>query len=159
MKCEDCDQPATVHASVIVGGTKQEIHLCRRCAEKRQLLTAVDTPNLPMIIKQEVGNVGFLTTDLAKLRCPDCGTDYMEFRKLGRLGCPNDYVVFRAGLLPLLDRVHRATRHVGKRPAKALGLGDASAEKRRLRRELRQAVRAEDYERAARLRDRIREKG
>lgn len=90
--------------------------------------------------------------------CPDCGTKYMEFRKQGRLGCPNDYVVFRNGLLPLLDRVHRATHHTGKRPRGMRGALEDWAPLRKLRHQLRLAVRAENYGEAQRLRDLIREK-
>ena len=59
---------------------------------------------------------GQLTDELARLTCPACGIKYMEFRSEGRLGCPHDYQVFRTGLEPLLNKIHRADRHVGKRP-------------------------------------------
>jgi protein arginine kinase activator len=158
MKCEECDEPATVHSSVIIGGTKQEVHLCRQCAEKRKLISAAQKPNLPVIVKQLVGNVGFLTSDLARLQCPDCGTKYMDFRKSGRLGCPYDYIVFRDGLRPLLDRVHRATHHRGKRPRNLRAPIESRGEVRSLRHQLKLAIQAEDYEQAARLRDCIRVK-
>lgn len=158
MKCQECDQPAILHTSIVVGEATQEIHLCRVCAEKRKLLDPDSAPNLPMIVKQSVGKVGFLTTDLTRLQCPDCGIKYMDFRKAGRLGCPYDYVLFREGILPLLDRVHRATHHTGKRPKFASPTTDEGGELRRLRRQLRVAVEAQDFEEAARLRDLIRAK-
>jgi protein arginine kinase activator len=78
----------------------------------------------------------------------------MEYRAGGRLGCPQDYRVFSAGLLPLLQRYHGATRHVGKAARRAEG-----AEHRlRLRTRLREAIAREDYEEAARLRDQLRPK-
>lgn len=156
MKCEDCENPAIVHTSVVVeGDTKQEIHLCRECAEKRKLIVA-NKPNLPAIVKQSLGHVGLLATELARSICPDCGISYMEFRKQGRLGCPYDYVVFRAGVRPLLDRVHRATHHTGKRPRTNPTPVEAHADARGLRHELKLAVQGEEFERAAELRDRIR---
>lgn len=158
MKCDDCEEPATVHSSVIIGGKKQEFHLCRKCAEKRNLISAGETPNLPVIVKQYAGNVGFITSTLSKLECPDCGIKYMEFRKSGRLGCPYDYVVFREGILPLLDRVHRATHHRGKRPKVSQETVEKHGTLRGLRRQLRLAIDAEDYEQAARIRDMIRAK-
>jgi protein arginine kinase activator len=86
----------------------------------------------------------------------------MEFRADGRLGCPADYELFRAGLLPILQRIHRATRHAGKvprRPAATTESGPrAAAELLDLRQRLRRAVDSEDYERAAALRDLIRQK-
>lgn len=132
--------------------------MCRKCAEMRQLISSADKPNLPMVVKKFVGNVGFMTAELAKLRCPDCGIKYMDFRKTGRLGCPYDYIFFRNGLLPLLDRVHRARHHRGKRPRHLDRSVESGGEIRSLRHRLRVAVDAEDYEEAARLRDRIRAK-
>ena len=101
-----------------------------------------------------VSNVGELAGELAELTCPDCGIKFMEFRGTGRLGCPTDYQGFTQGLLPLLQRIHGATRHIGKvakrRPAAEFRL--------RLRTLLREAIAREDYEEAARLRDRLRAK-
>ncbi len=94
--------------------------------------------------------------DLAQLRCPDCGTTFLDFRRTGRLGCPYDYVVFRHGLIPLLDRVQRSQHHTGKRPQRAAEVIEAHSPIRALRQRLRQAVEAEDYQQAAQIRDLIR---
>lgn len=94
------------------------------------------------------------TASLTRRRCVECDTAFMDFRQLGLLGCPNDYALFREGLLPLLQRVHRAARHVGKRPKHALNQ-ESYGPRRRLRRQLRLAVEGEDYSRAAELRDRL----
>ena len=89
--------------------------------------------------------------------CPLCGLKFMEFRISGRLGCPNDYLAFNRGLLPLLRRSHDGvTRHVGKFPKRPAG--PESADALRLRAQLRQAVSREEYEEAARLRDQLRPK-
>jgi len=79
-------------------------------------------------------------------------------RAEGRLGCPNDYEVFRVGLEPLLQRLHRSLRHKGKTPRHGPSLGKTSAEVIELRNRLRQAVETEAYEEAAQLRDLIRQK-
>jgi protein arginine kinase activator len=107
------------------------------------------------VIGQHVGPV---SDELARLACPACGLKYMEFRADGRLGCPHDYVVFRAGLEPLLQRIHRADRHTGKSPRRAAADPGRLAELLRLRQQLRSAVEAEDYQEAARLRDLLRQK-
>jgi protein arginine kinase activator len=82
---------------------------------------------------------------------------YAQFRAQGRLGCPRDYEVFRGLLEPLLDRIHRQTRHVGKSPARRRR-HVSRAELTALRSQLRAATEAERYEEAARLRDLIRER-
>ena len=157
MKCQRCDKPATVHLTNIENNKKREIHLCQECAEAQQLVQKQEL-NLPAILQALVGqHVGPLTDELSKLACPCCGIRYMEFRAQGRLGCPQDYNVFRAGLEPLLQRIHRAIRHTGKKPRRGLSL-EAQAERADLRRRLRAAVEAEQYEEAARLRDLLRQK-
>jgi protein arginine kinase activator len=158
MKCQTCSQPATVHLTDIVNGHKKELHLCQACAEKQQILKNQDL-NLSAILQTVIGqHLGQLTDELARLTCPACGIKYMEFRAEGRLGCPHDYDVFRAGLEPLLQRIHRASRHVGKQPRRH-GRGAArQAELVKLRQDLRSAVEAEAYEEAARLRDVLRQK-
>jgi protein arginine kinase activator len=158
MKCQFCVNPATVHLTDIVNGQKHEVHLCQACAEKQQLLKQQEL-NLPAILQALIGqHVGHPTDELARLTCPACGIKYMEFRAAGRLGCPRDYDVFRVGLEPLLQKIHRgAVTHVGKvprhRPSPA-----RQAELDELRQQLRSAIDTESYEEAARLRDLIRRK-
>ena len=66
--------------------------------------------NLPAILQTLIGqHVGQLTDELARLTCPVCGIKYMEFRAEGRLGCPHDYTVFRAGLEPLRGSIRGGT--------------------------------------------------
>jgi protein arginine kinase activator len=157
MKCQLCSKPATVHVTNLVNGKKHVTHLCQACAEQQQLLKQ-DELNLPALLQALIGQtVGQLSDDLARLTCPACGIKYMEFRNSGRLGCPNDYAVFRAGLAPLLDRIHRAARHVGKSPRRCRSTAQ-QAELVELRRRLRVAVETEAYEEAARLRDLLRQK-
>ncbi len=157
MKCQFCSNPATVHLTRIVEQKKTEVHLCQACAEKHTAPAA--EMNLSSILQTLIGqHVSAVTEELARLNCPTCGIKYMEFRADGRLGCPSDYEVFRAGLLPILQRIHRATRHVGKVPRRR-GLREArAAELLDLRQRLRRAVDGENYERAAELRDLIRQK-
>ena len=92
------------------------------------------------------------------VRCPDCGIDFLEFRREGRLGCPRDYDVFRQQLLTLVERLHRRTQHTGKRPKSATEGVEDHGVRRRLRRELAAAVAKDDYSLAAKLRDELREK-
>src|SRR5436309_5603720 len=115
-KCQSCSSQATFHFTDIVNGHKEEVHLCQNCAEEKQLIQKQEL-NFPAILQNLIGqHIGQLTDELARLTCPACGIKYMEFRAAGRLGCPHDYEVFRVGLEPLLQRLHRAGRHVGKTP-------------------------------------------
>jgi protein arginine kinase activator len=89
--------------------------------------------------------------------CPSCGIKFVEFRNTGRLGCPHDYEEFREELAPLLENIHGETRHCGKTPRRLPQNKQTQSELIQLRNRLKQAVNKEDYEEAARLRDRIRQ--
>lgn len=147
-----------MHLTEIVNGKKREKHFCQECAEKQELLKQQEL-NLAAILQSVIGqHVGGQTDELSRLTCPSCGIKYMEFKAAGRCGCPNDYQVFREPLLPLLERIHRGVKHVGKVPHNALKHASLQNELRDLRVQLRTAVEQEAYEEAARLRDLIRQK-
>jgi protein arginine kinase activator len=158
VKCQYCTDPATVHLTDIVGGHKKETHLCQACAEKKQLLKKQEL-NLSAILQSVIGpHIGAVTDDLARLTCPECGIKYLEFKAEGRLGCPHDYEVFHSALEPLLQRIHRATRHSGKHPRCSRRSAAWHTEVVSMRQRLREAVDSENYEEAARLRDLLRQK-
>ena len=155
MTCQRCQHEATVHLTEIVEGHSRQLHLCEGCARKAGVIPPETPPELALDAVVQgliLANVGELVGELSGLTCPDCGLRFMEYRAEGRLGCPNDYKVFARGLLPLLNRAHGATRHVGKVARRR----SASADRLRLRTRLREAVALEDYEDAARLRDLLR---
>lgn len=155
-KCQECGQEATVHLTQIVNGKKKEKHFCQECARKQELLKQQEM-NLTAVLQSFIGqHVGGQADELSRLTCPVCGIKYMEFKAAGRCGCPNDYAVFRQPLLPLLERIHRGVKHVGKVPPHAAGHAALQEELRDLRQQLRSAIEREAYEDAARLRDRIR---
>ncbi len=156
--CQECGQPATVHLTEIVDGKKKVKHFCPECADKQELLKQQQL-NLTAIVQSVIGqHVGGAADELSRLTCPSCGIKYMEFKAAGRCGCPNDYKVFREPLLPLLERIHRGCRHVGKIPPHALEHAALQTELRDLRQQMRTAIEQEAYEEAARLRDLIRQK-
>ena len=152
MKCMFCDNPATMHQTVIVNKKKREMRLCERCARERGL---IPEPPGPQIDLKAILNLMMVPTQprSAETACPACGTSYAAFKAAGRFGCAHDYEAFRPALEGLFEKVHRATEHRGKMPAaarRAAGLAD-------LRERMRAAAASEDYEEAARLRDLIRQ--
>lgn len=160
--CERCKSAqATFHLTNIDKfGNKAERHLCDKCAVEEGMLQpsakiAIDPDELLKFVQHGKQS----TANLASLVCEHCGISFVEFRNHGLLGCAHDYDVFREPLLKLIQRAHNdATHHTGKSPR---GVVHASkpggvSEIRRLKKHLEDAVAAEDYERAAELRDKIR---
>jgi protein arginine kinase activator len=157
VNCQRCKKTnATVHLTDIVKNEKRERHLCDQCAEQEGITIKTHTPINQLLTSFVLQQAG--AQELAGLTCEQCGTTFLEFRNSGLLGCPNDYDAFEKALLPLLERAHGegATHHVGKVPKGRTDETDhRQREKMRLRRELDQAIKREDYEAAARLRDEI----
>jgi protein arginine kinase activator len=160
MKCDNCNKTATVHLTEIKGGKKIEKHLCEQCAAQNEGLPVKSH----MPINELLTNFVMAHSGMQKeqaLTCEHCGVTWTEFRQNGLLGCANDYTVFERELTPLLKRAHEdQTHHVGKVPTRRGGTGvpvKRQVDLTKLRRELQKAVEAEDYERAAKLRDQIRQ--
>jgi protein arginine kinase activator len=83
---------------------------------------------------------------------------FAEFRQKGVVGCPDCYDAFDRQLAPMIERAQNgATSHCGKCPARGGASIDRQLQIQRLVKELEDAVAAEQYERAAELRDRLRE--
>ena len=157
MKCENCNEnEATVHYTEIDGSRKREIHLCEDCY-RRKLAPVQKIVDFGEILKGLLQGTLREQTDEAKAVCPTCGISLAEFRASGRLGCPNDYQVFDEFLQPLLEKIQHGTRHVGKVPSRVGAELQRENEMIRLRRELERAVQREEYEKAAKLRDRIKQ--
>lgn len=152
MKCNFCDNPASVHVTEVVNQQKRQTHLCEQCARERDLLPVAPGPqiNLQALMKLLVGPPSVAR----EAACPACGITYAAFKAEGRLGCEHDYDAFRSVLEPILERIHRSTAHTGKQPAAAR----RAAELADLQARMKAAIAAEDYEQAARLRDLIRQK-
>lgn len=89
--------------------------------------------------------------------CPGCGITWEEVQSNVRFGCDRDYDHFRDHVELLLQRLHHATKHTGKVPANLGQMRERRDEVQRLSRELEDAIVIENYEEAAKLRDRIKE--
>jgi protein arginine kinase activator len=186
MKCDQCEQEATVHETRKVNGKMVERHLCQKCARDKGI-DAQPQISVPELLQKylqhaaEVAKTGAAAGTLAApaqagkaTSCPACGTGYLEFRQSGLLGCPDCYRAFEQQLAPLLERAHEGgSHHIGKLPKRALtGARQAAAPRdlesllggaqeragriKTLRKQLEEAIAAEQYERAAKIRDELR---
>ena len=162
MKCENCGKQATIHLTEIKNGKKLEKHLCEACAAQNEGYTAKSHMPINELLTNFVMNqTGASAKTQEAATCPHCGITWSEFRQGGLLGCEHDYGAFDKEMTPLLQRAHEgAAHHVGKVPTRRGGSGvpaKKAADPGKLRKELARAVESEDYERAAKLRDQIRQ--
>lgn len=161
MKCDYCDNEASVHLTQIINNKKVVMNLCKECAAKRGFHSPLDNIPFPlsnflsgMVTQEESTKVGkgVVKSDLT---CSNCGLTFEEFSRLGRFGCGQCYKTFRDKLQGLLRKIHGSSLHRGKLPPLLSEEGSHIKEKERLLEELQAAIKAEDFERAADLRDKI----
>jgi protein arginine kinase activator len=154
MRCDVCQQAeATVFLTQIVEGKMQKVNLCDGCAKEKGVSDPTGFALADLLLG--LGAAQQIERGQPAQSCPVCGFTQADFKKTGRLGCSACYDAFADGLANLLKGMHKGLRHTGKMPAK-LSRRYAMADKvKTLESELQQAVKAEKYEDAARLRDEI----
>lgn len=156
MQCEKCKKvKATVHLTEIHNNIKRESHLCEECAQQKGIVQ-----KMSFDVSDVLGNlldmkVPKSVKDNIAAKCPQCGMTYTLFRSKARFGCANDYDVFKAGVVPLLEKIHGSSQHCGKVPATADAGRRKESDLIKLKRELDRVIKQEDFEKAAEIRDRI----
>ncbi|MBM3248451.1 MAG: hypothetical protein FJZ10_03390 [Candidatus Omnitrophica bacterium] len=159
MLCDICGKKqATVHLTEIVDEQMTELHLCDECAKEKSvqmeqqfgladLLAGLS--DMGKQVKEEVSPVA--------VKCLNCGLTYEDFRKVGRLGCSECYNTFRKYLSVLLKKIHGSNQHLGKTPTKIARPVKTKSSIQELKDRLQRAIQSEEFEEAAKIRDKIKE--
>ena len=159
MKCEICGlKDAVIHIRQIQKDLVHELHICEECAQEKGLIREEES-ELPIanLLSGLLEGKDMTGAGEVKESCPGCGLKASEFRKQGKLGCAECFQAFEKDVKAIVSQMAARPRHAGRLPrtfAEQAASADATDS---LREELREAVEREDYEEAARLRDRIRE--
>lgn len=146
-------KPASVYVTKVVNGNKTKIKLCSDCAQENDFGFGLDfglnlQDFLSGMIKVEPNQA---------LKCPKCGLDYYRFNKSGQLGCSECYQIFAQKINPIIKRVHGTIEHTGKIPKRTGGKILVLKQLQSLKDQLKKAIEAEEFERAAELRDAIKD--
>lgn len=155
MKCDVCQQgEASVFLTEIVNGKMKKVNLCLTCSKAKEVndptgFGLVEALGLAASSELEMTSVG--------TKCPVCGFSQNDFKKTGRFGCSHCYDVFGEQLAPMLKNMHKGTAHIGKKPVDFERQAEQSRKLQTLRDDLHKAVEAEEYEKAADLRDQLRQ--
>ena len=159
MQCSICkEKPATVHLTQIVGDKMQKLDLCEDCAKTK----GVNDPAgfalgadlmFGLGAAQEIEQAG----GGVDLKCSRCGFTQADFKKSGRLGCPECYKTFSEGLGGLLKTMHKGTRHTGKAPETMRSATEDADRLKMLQKKLEKAIASENFEEAAQLRDEMKQ--
>jgi protein arginine kinase activator len=135
-------------------GKVTEISVCAECARQRGF---TEVEKLKAGVAEVIAELKTRVDEGdSKLICRNCGMSYAEFKRQARLGCAECYVSFHDELLPLIRRIHGAVQHVGRTASGGRKLAQVKMNVQKLREALTGAIQAEDYEKAAALRDQLR---
>ncbi len=165
MLCQKCNKnEANTYYSQVINGKKTEMYLCPQCAKEMS------------IGNFSFGGFGFGFPSLVRAAateraCPQCGATIGDISQIGRIGCANCYSFFEDELRDAIRRVHGDVTHKpeagwlpepirpmveeGRRAAKPAKPAKALSPLEQKREELKQAIAAEEFEKAAVLRDEI----
>ena len=179
MLCEKCKKnEATFYYHENVNGKTKTYRLCKDCADELTESGELKEFDADRYFEEfdsffkdpfrSVDNLlaGFFGGERAALasgnrsgeeekKCPGCGMTLRQFAASGRIGCPKCYETFEKELAPTISRVHWKAAHTGRAPAKFRERIDLKRRIESLENEQKEAVRGENYERAAEIRDEL----
>ncbi|MEA2015941.1 MAG: UvrB/UvrC motif-containing protein [Actinomycetota bacterium] len=168
MKCDFCNKnKATIYLIKIQDNRIERINICDECAEKFSLHSDKDFyKDLPEIIYKLFGAGSKDITDRVKKvwgnlsyrnnrQCPDCGIDLKTIKKTGLAGCSNCYSELGKALLPLIKNIQGSLESKGKIPLRTSKKIRIEKSIKSLKNKLKNEVIIENFEEAARIRDKI----
>lgn len=178
MLCDNCKKrEANVRYSENINGRTKELNLCEECSKKLGITNM--NFNMPIDFSSFFGEFmeDFKTpefmpllSNVKTLKCDNCGYSFEDIVNKGMLGCEECYDIFEEKLDPIIKRIQGANRHTGR-----LGkIIDNKVDKKinnnnneqsndsentskleKLQMDLKQAIKEEKYEEAAKIRDEI----
>jgi protein arginine kinase activator len=158
MICCICkEKEATVHLTQIVGDKMQKVDLCEECAKTKGVNDPAGFSLADLLLGLGASQEIEQSAAGGEIRCERCGFTQTDFKKSGRLGCPECYRTFSEALEGLLKTMHKGTRHVGKVPEALRQARDLTDRIKLLQKKLTKAIQEEDFEQAAILRDEIKQ--
>lgn len=174
MLCENCGKNyANVKYTQIINGHKKEISLCEECSKK--LGIGDISFNMPIDFSSFFGDFADeFENDLIpslgiekQLKCNNCNLTFDEFMKTGKFGCPECFDVFKIKLDPILKQIQGENRHIGRlgkinqtkpdyvQNVQETDVEEEMSEVEKLKQDLKKAIKEENYEQAAKIRDEI----
>lgn len=146
--CSFCPAKAVYYILDVITGTKKEWYLCSACMEKYDKSGYLKMFAVPLEHKLPPPPKPIDT------ECSKCGMTLSKFMRTKRVGCDQDYDLFQLG--PTLKEYHGSDQHIGKVPqGQQLPPEAISNRLDNLKIAMSEAISAEKYEDAAKLRDEI----
>ena len=173
MLCQNCNQnEANVRYTQIINGEKKEMFLCDKCSrelgiDNMKLSLPIDFSSFFGDLLSEYDSAFMpLLQEPNELKCDKCNMTYSAFIELRKFGCDNCYNAFSSRIDPILKRLQGSNRYTGRKaqmneaneneaPVNTPKQDTKEDKLTKLKEELKQLVKEEKYEEAAKVRDKI----
>lgn len=146
-QCLECAKKCTLFVTLVAGGKAQPIGCCDQCPLMESMGKIGSLPSENLKIQLAV------PTPLHRERCPVCGFRWEDFERTHRMGCPVCYQTHAKALAETIALIQPGQTHTGRHPS--LNEKDRLQRLAEAKTLLEQAIRDEDFESAAALRDQI----
>jgi protein arginine kinase activator len=162
MKCDFCEQKATVFLTQLVEGQMKKVCLCDNCAKERGVTDPTGFSLADLLLGGLPGGPGTVTSSASALtpgngkKCVTCGFTLDDLKRVRRFGCSDCYATFSDEVAQMVRGMHKGTSHIGKVPEGLMAVQFRNQRIEELRSRLEQAITSESYEEAAGIRDEIR---
>ena len=173
MICKRCGKNnAEIYYKQTVNGNTQEYALCSKCAEelKKEGKLNIKIPSLFDDFDFGFGTDGIFGMNnmfglphdtrkaqiTEKKKCTLCSSTFDDLVKNGKVGCAECYKVFADELQRSVESIHGKAKYIGKKPKKFKAKDTKQDKLKALKNEMKAAVKAQEFEKAAQLRDEIR---
>ncbi len=173
MICKKCGKNnAEFYYKQTVNGNTKEYALCSACAEelKKKGEFDIKIPSIfedfdqPFMFNDFLGindllgipsNNGKMLKKAEKKRCTLCSSTFDDLVKSGKVGCAECYKVFADELKHSIESIHGKEKYTGRRPLKYKAKETKQDKIKLLKAEMKDAIKKQDFEKAAVLRDKI----
>lgn len=166
MICENCNKnKATVHFVKVLNGKKKHLFLCGKCAgkiddiafdDKESKINELDFHKILNGLVDYLSNEEYKKVEsMERETCNVCGTTYEEFKKNDVIGCKDCIDAFDNTIKDKIKKLHGNLKHKGRAPKKIREEINIKQNIIKLKLELDEAIKMENYEVAANLRDEI----
>lgn len=177
MICDNCrKREANIKYTEDINGIKKEMYLCEECSKKLGIANKLNF-KMPILnfnnffenFFEDINNLEDNTfiKEIKELKCESCGTSFNDILNSGKYGCANCYDTFENRMDPILKKLQGANRHKGRLGKITEDKIEFKEDERELKNEnelgklqekLKQAIKEEKYEEAAKIRDEIKKK-
>jgi protein arginine kinase activator len=176
MVCDNCKKnEAVLHfIQIDSNGELNKFDLCKECASELSLFSFGESEETEFSDASDAISIlaidlGFFLDKLGKEdtqktigrnfkddgKCSYCGTSLNSIKKTGRVGCPKCYEDFELEINPFIKIIQAEVEHKGKIPVNCNEILKIEKKIKDLKHKLEDQIVVENFEEAAKLRDKI----